>query len=157
MESGTGPNDQVRVSLRYVGDDVDPTMITSMMGLQPSKAHAKGDPVEGHPDRVRSTGLWGLDSTLPPSCPLESHLKHLLDMMESRISIIEELRTKGLSINFFCGYFAVETLRGSYVRLETHTLERMAVTGASLDLHIYCVETDGETSSSHATDRDPIC
>ena len=140
MESGTKQSDEIRATLRFVGDNVDPVMITSSIGLQPSRAHAKGDSVKGHPNRIRSTGLWGLDSAISPNCSLEDHLKHLLGVIESRVSIVEELRDIGLSPNFYCGYFAAGAVLRSYIRLETDTLKRIAEIGASLDLHIYCID-----------------
>ncbi len=130
--------EQVEVTFRFVGDSVNPKVITSKIGIQPSKTRVKGDVVEKHPDRTHPTGFWGLDSSISPNCPLEEHLRHLLDILDPQASAIKEFSKVGLCPSFFCGFFTAKAEFGTLVKLEADTLKRVADIGAALELHIYC-------------------
>jgi hypothetical protein len=132
---------EIKVTFRFVGDSVNPIVITSQIGLQPSAAHAKGEVVEKHPDRIYPSGFWGLESSVPTNRPLEDHLIHLLDVLEPRASAIKELEQTGLVPDFFCGVFIGADLE-ALLRLGTETLGRMVEIGASLELHLYCCEEE---------------
>ena len=140
MKSGIKSNIRVQVTLRFVGDNVDSEVITSKIGLQPSRSHLKGELVTAYPGRVYPTGLWSFDSTISHHSSFEDHLINLLDVMESKASVIQELKGLGMQPNFYCGYFVGQETIESYIKLGIDTLERMARIGVSLDLHIYYVE-----------------
>ena len=142
MESDQTSREEVQATFRFVGDNVNPKMLTSRMGIQPSVAHAKGDTVEKHPDRTYLTGYWGLDSSVLSDQSLEEHLKHLLDALEPYASIIKELRKDGFFPSFFCGIFIIEAGLGTFIKLEPTTLGRMADIGVPLELRVYCCEED---------------
>jgi hypothetical protein len=134
--------EKVKAAFRFVGDNVDPEAITARIGIQPSRAHAKGDIIKKHPERTHTAGLWGLDSPILPDQPLEKHLQYLLDQLEAQAAGIEELKELGLSPSFFCGFFVAGRESGSLIKLESDTLERVACLGVPLELHIYCCDED---------------
>jgi hypothetical protein len=133
---------KVRVTFRFVGDNVDPQEITSLMRMQPSAAHAKGDRVAKHPDRVYPTGFWGLESSIPPDRSLEEHLKRMLSVLEPQASAIRSLERSGLPARFFCGFFIAETDSGAYIEIGPDTLEGIAELRSRLELHIYYVNEE---------------
>ena len=113
------------------------------MKMQSSAAHAKGECVATHPDRVYPTGFWGLESSIPPDHSLEEHLKHMLIALEPRASAIRSLEKAGLSASFFCGLFTAGTDPGAHIELGPETLAGIADLRSSLELHTYhCNEED---------------
>jgi hypothetical protein len=69
------------VSFRIGGESLDPASITSALGIQPSRAHRKGDfrsPPEhsGIPgsNSTWDSGQWLLESPLQATSSLEEHL-----------------------------------------------------------------------------------
>ena len=136
MQSQIACGNEVSATFRFLGDSLNPEALTACMTLSPTEAHAKGEAVPKHPKRKYSTGYWGLDSTLDPSCALDDHLKHLLDRLESRREAIKAIEQSGCSMSFYCAYF-VKTLTDNAVQLDPQTLGRIAALGARLELHIY--------------------
>jgi len=143
MEAQTAYGSEVLATFRVVGDSLDPEVITACMALKPTTAHVKGESVPKHPDRKYPIGYWGLDSALESRRPLDDHLKHLLDIIESRQATLEEIKQRGWSVSFYCAYFA-QTAFDNTVHLEPQTLGRVATLGVRLELHIYCDEDTAE-------------
>lgn len=148
MEPNVSSHDEVKVTFRFVGDTVNPTIITSWIGVEPTEAHYKGDIVDKHPHRKHSTGFWGLTSPLSSELPLEEHLRYLVDILELRESDINRLRDTGLSPNFFCGFFTAKTNLGSFLKIESNTLAKIAQLGTALEIHIYYDEDKHDTDFS---------
>jgi hypothetical protein len=107
------------------------------MRMQPSAAHAKGDLVAKHPDRVYPTGFWGLESSILPDHSLEEHLKHMLGVLAPRASAIRSLEKSGHAAKFFCGFFIAGTDPEAKIELGPDTLEGIADLRSLLELHIY--------------------
>ena len=139
MKAQTAYGSEVLATFRVVGDSLDPEIITAGMALKPTTAHVKGESVPKHPDRKYPTGYWGLDSALETSRPLDDHLKHLLDMLESHQAVLEEIKQRGWSVSFYCAYFA-RASGDNIIHFEPQTLGRVATLGIPLELHIYCDE-----------------
>ena len=102
MEAQTAYDSEVLATFRVVGASLDPEVITAGMALKPTTAHVKGESVPKHPDRKYPTGYWGLDSALESRRPLDDHLKHLLDIIESRQATLEEIKQRGWSMSQPC-------------------------------------------------------
>lgn len=134
---------EVKVTVRFVGDNVEPEMLTSKLGIQPSKTHVKGELSTGRSSHAYPTGYWGIDSPYSSDQGFEEHLEYLLDILEPKLPILKQLEEMGLSPNFYCGFFAAEKDSDIYIRLDPTILERLGRLGASLDFHIYdCVEEE---------------
>lgn len=70
---------RARVSLRVLGDGLEPEEVSALLGAEPSRSHHKGDPVPAHRGSgVERTGAWILDSALPEKAEIEEHLEALL-------------------------------------------------------------------------------
>ncbi len=127
--------DRVEVTFRFVGDNVDPQHITDVIDLEPSSITVKGAAMERHPERRHPTNYWGIDSNAPSNEPLSAHLRHILDLLESHVGAIRQLKSEGYEPNFFCGLF--HTRESGYIVLDPETLQRVARLGASIDIHTY--------------------
>ena len=46
------------VALSLGGEDLDPAQISQILGVEPTRGHAKGDPVAGTDRGVRRNGAW---------------------------------------------------------------------------------------------------
>jgi hypothetical protein len=135
-----GKVDRTRASFRISGDTLDPERITARLGLQPTRAFAKGD--LSPPGRVtgrkyrRRVGLWSLQSPLPTTASLDDHLSHLLDQLDPHADAVGALVREGYQADFFCGCFLEAFNRG--MELPATTLRRIAALEATLGLDIYC-------------------
>lgn len=101
MRATKRPQDEVNVTFRFVGDLVDPEMITARLEIVPTDAHHKGDIIEKHPERKYPTGLWSLESQLGSDLPLDQHLRHLLSILEPKASTLAKLKAADFSPEFF--------------------------------------------------------
>lgn len=137
MKSSQPSSDETVAVFRFVGDAVNPSMITSQIGIKPTEAHFKGGVVEKHPHRNHPTGYWGLSSVLPAEHSLEEHIKYLLDTLQHHISTIKEIGDTGVVPSFFCGFFTSRNDFGSSLKLNADTLAQIAQMGASLEIHVY--------------------
>lgn len=101
------------VSFRIVDDNLDPLEITGMLGIEPYKAHRKGDPnttvtkkgkiMEFSPHRF---GVWLIRSKEVETATLEEHVKSLLALLEPAKDKLAELFDRGYKMDLFCGIFA---------------------------------------------------
>lgn len=140
MESTGKSSDEFEVTFRFVGDNIEPEMITSKLGIPPSKAHIKNDIVKKHPERTYPTGYWGINSSKPTSSHLGEQLTELLDILESHSKEIKDLIITGLSASFYCGIFISEgdNLNDTLIEFDTRMLQRIANMSVPLEIHIYC-------------------
>jgi hypothetical protein len=131
------PNCQkTHVTFRLMGPTLDLSQVTSVLGLEPSKAFAEGEKVENltHPSRPV---IWMLSTqALVSSTSLEKHLRFLLDKLEPRSArLLELVREQSLEMDFFC-YWLSATGHGG-PELSAETLSRIGALEARLGLDIY--------------------
>jgi hypothetical protein len=117
-------------------DAQDPHGISQRLGIEPTHAHATGDPhpTRTLPDLKWRNSIWILDSRLAASARLDDHLRDLLDRLDSKAGEIASIRAEGWSAEFRRGIFLDEN-EGATVAAET--VARMAALGAELGLDIY--------------------
>jgi hypothetical protein len=91
-------------TLRFSGDRLDPDRITALLGVQPTKAHRKGERYLAGPRAgyvSGRTGVWVLatDSTIK-SLELHQHLEHLVNLIfrepdrEERLMRLHDLMSR---------------------------------------------------------------
>ncbi len=134
------PSETNFVSFRFVGPDVHPALITARLGINPSRAHEKGEPMPRRPAHAYPTGAWCIDSPLPASQPFETQISALLDRLALVSTGIQNLASSGLIGEFYCSYF-IEGTQGT-VDLSSSTLARIGALPARLLIAIYCEESD---------------
>lgn len=66
---------EVKVTARFVGENVNPEIITSKLGIQPSETHVKGELSKKRSKYAWSTGYWGIDSPCSSNQAFEKHIE----------------------------------------------------------------------------------
>jgi hypothetical protein len=129
-----GPIDEVRVSLGVYGDDLDPDMVTAMLGAQPSRCHRKDDLL--HPDRgIRArTGAWLLESGPPVQQELEQHISKLLAQVTPDLNTWRQLADL-FDLKIWCMLTVLDWNRGC--DLSSELLHQLADRRLGLGFDIY--------------------
>ena|SRR6185312_3769094 len=127
-----GEVDQVRVSLRIIGDDLDPDEVTRVLGVEPSAAIRKGERRPG--GRVQRTGVWRLSLPHSREWVLEDAITTLLAALPSDLAVWQALGGK-YRLDVFCGLFLDQWNRGA--DLSPAVLRELAERGLALGLDVY--------------------
>lgn len=125
------------VSLAIYGDSFEPDTITERLGLTPTRCGRKGDirtspHVKDLPPRRNS--FWLLTSPLADLKPLQDHLVWLIDQLEPRREVLEEL-TKEYKVRFICGFSSGNGQGGC--TFDPTLLSRLSSFGIPLVLDLY--------------------
>jgi hypothetical protein len=134
----------VTVSLRVVGDDLDPEEVSHLLKCHPTKSHAKGDIIVGKHTglrRVAPTGVWLLNSDDERSVGLDEQVMHLLGRVSDDPSAWETL-TKKYKAEVFCGLFLDADNRECW--LSADVLRHLAERGLGIGFDIYAIFNDTE-------------
>jgi hypothetical protein len=101
-------------SLRFKGDRLEPSELTTILGTSPTTAYRKGEVYKhsrGHQARSR-TGLWLLSTERHLAAPdLDSHLRYLLAILypggaEDKIACLSELmRAQQIEADVSCFWY----------------------------------------------------
>src|SRR3982751_4646571 len=87
---------RLRISLRIVGDDLDPDFITQQLGVAPTESGRRGEPDDraggGRPSS-RETGVWIYRISASPDTELGDALDQMLAAMPQDATLWEELRS----------------------------------------------------------------
>lgn len=151
----------VLASLRFVGPDVDPSLVTTKLRIAPTRSTEVGQPVRGSPEHRYRNGAWVLHSELPETSSVAEHIEHLLDKVRDKGDALRWLSRRGWPGEFFCSYWLnhgpeIETAEDlsagdgrSGVQLKPELLSRMA----SLGLGIIVDVNSSEESPDESDDR----
>lgn len=123
------------------GSRLDPDVVTRAMGIEPHRAHRRGEQRTTDPETTHRTGGWSLrsDDVLSRDDHLDDHLRWLLDQLESRAHQLGDVvAEQELDAEFSCGVF-MEAPICDFV-LPPETIGRVAALGATLRLDIYASE-----------------
>jgi hypothetical protein len=116
-----GPIDRSAVSLRIMGEDLDPEEISRLLGREPSSA--------------RKT-VWVLRSQLAPERELDAKVADLLSSLPADPTIWSSIAARH-RIDLFCGVFLNALNRG--FGLSVRTLRMLAERGIEIGFDIYAV------------------
>jgi len=129
-----GEIDRVQVSLRISGDDLDPEVVSVLLGSRPTKSYRKGEVIPGvRAHRIAPTGMWILHETEANEGDLESRINYLLDRISSNPTAWTALAP--YRKNVFCGLYLAAWNRGC--SLSAGLMQRFAERSLDLDLDIY--------------------
>ena len=92
-----------RATLRIFGDTLDPDKVGSVLGLEATHTHLKGELFGPGQTAVRRESGWLLQSPLSKRSDMIEHMKWLLDALEPKREVIQELSRK-YRIDLFCGF-----------------------------------------------------
>lgn len=130
-----GPSEQVSVSLRIFGDDLQPNEITRLLGCEPTKAYRKGELNERNQIPAR-TGSWHL--SIKSTDELETVVEALLEKLTLDQAVWNKL-TSQYRVDIFCGiWFEAERLNGGF-GLSPKLMMALAEWGLAIGFDIYWV------------------
>jgi hypothetical protein len=142
---GAGNIPRLRISLRILGDDLDPDFLTQQLGVAPTESGRRGEPNDraggGRPSS-REIGLWIYRVSAAPDTELGDALDQLLAAMPQDATLWEEL-TSTYAVDVFCGVQLEADSQSTAIPADV--LERLGRLGLALvfDLHSAPgVETD---------------
>jgi len=108
--------------------------LTARLGIEPTYSHEVGDAF-GRGDQQRKQAMWSLSTEADVRGPLAKHLARLLDRIEPKGSVIEDMANEGYEMDWFC-FVGIEGGQGGVV-LSVDLLRRLAALPIELDLDIY--------------------
>jgi hypothetical protein len=130
-----GEVDEYHICLRFFGDDLDPEVVSSMLGAQPTSACRKDDIFRGKvSERVERTGRWLLNMPEKPGESFEPQIEDLLGRLTQDLAVWREL-TEKYKADIFCGVWLRNWNRG--MGLSPTLMHRLAERGLELGLDIY--------------------
>lgn len=127
---------ETTVTFKITGDALEPDEVTTLLGINPSESHRKGDKWPTHPEHSYTTGYWGLESSLSLESSLIDHLDRLFRILLPQAESIRLLGESGMSPCFYCGISVSDRVETS-VLLEPDYLRAIAEAGCQLQLQFY--------------------
>ena len=138
MEDGFivgGEVDRVEVSLRVVGEALDPDRITRMLGVTPTFAARKGQEIRRGTDTVtQRIGVWSYALPASAEWELGDAIHTLLEQLPADPALWESLAAE-YATDVFCGLYLSAVNRGTELSVETMAL--LAERRLRLGLDIY--------------------
>ena len=105
--------------------------ISAVLGLTPSRT-ATGKAEQGASQGGESR--WFLDSTIPDSCQIEDHIRHLLDALWSKREEINSLKNS-IEIDLWCTVSSGTGFAG--IVLDGSIVERANALGVEFTISVY--------------------
>lgn len=125
----------VRISIR--SKLLEEREISERVGLQPTRSWATGSR-RGASSIIEQDNGWQLDSTLPPTSPLEEHSALLMQMTKTVAHKIADISDSGFAeVEVLCAIYA-QAVPSLYV--EKDIVSQVANLHASLDFDVVLVE-----------------
>lgn len=129
------------VTLRFFGDDLDPTDVSRILGAEPTISRRKGDRI---PDgRIAETGSWLLSAEPMSRASLEAQIDSLFARLSPEAGLWRPLALKYRG-DLFCGLWSLEWNCGA--EMSSELVQRVAARGLRLSFDIYFVDRNGEPS-----------
>ena len=135
--------DYCSVSFRIIGNDLEPSKITTLLGIEANISHKKGDPKIGVSKSGKiikyapfDTGLWCIESNLDKHSRIQEHLMNLIERIASKKDILIQFGNDGFKMDFYCGYFFSVTNQTG-VSLTNEALKRITELGIDLNIDLY--------------------
>ena len=124
-------------SLRISGDDLDPAVITMLLGCEPTQAQKQGQQIvgrkSGHVHRAR-TGMWRLEATRCTPEDLNTQIREILSRVSSDLTVWHDLASK-YRMEIFVGLFLNESNEGMFI--DTEAVKALGDRGIEISLDIY--------------------
>lgn len=124
------------VELLISGDELNAAEVSSMLGLETSVLHKKGEPLS--PKSVRHTSTWSHFTFRPNNEPqwnsLEEGLKCLIEKLQPLKESLKKLSGR-FSLDAYCGHFGSGF--GGGPTISAQTLGKLSDLGLSLTIKTY--------------------
>lgn len=132
-----GEPDEAHLCLRVCGDDLDPEMVSRVLGCQPSRSQRKGQSIlapTGEVKRIARTGSWLLDSPVGAEATIDEAIQTLFASLPRDLSLWTSL-TSRFAVDLICDLTVRCVNRGFNLRPEVLAL--VAERGITLGLDIF--------------------
>lgn len=134
--------DRSILTLRVIGDDLDPAEISRILGSSPTRSERKGDVIRSQTtgqSRVARTGGWRVE--VPDANPedVDGQVTRILSRLATDVEVWRALAAR-YRIDIFCGLFMRETNEG--LELSPATLLALGQRGISIGFDIYAPRGD---------------
>ena len=126
------------VSLRAMGDNLEPDRVTELLQTSPTYCHRKGDPNITSSGRRLSDypeGIWIVESACDSAQCIDDHLQSLIQKMDGKQSSLARVKKEGLQLDVLIGVFGVEDSLG--FSITEKTLVALGALGLKMDFDIY--------------------
>ena len=126
-----------RVSLRFLGDDLDLAAVTSALGLKPDVADRIGEHIGGNPRYATyETNVWVYRYTEDDGLTFNEQLSEFITRLEGRGHAVRELAARpGVTAELFLG-FSSGNGQGGFT-LPAPLLTRITDLGLDVTLDLY--------------------
>jgi hypothetical protein len=126
-----------KVSLRFLGDDLDLTAVTSALGLKPDVTGRVGEHIGRNPRyAIYETNVWVHNHTDNDTLSFTDQLSDLIGRLEHRAAAMRELLAQpGVTAELFLG-FSSGNGQGGFT-LPASLLARIANLGLDVSLDFY--------------------
>ena len=136
-----GPIERVKVTLRIVGDELDPDEISGVLKCEPTSKAWKGEILagdsKGH-QRVSRFGSWLLNSAESEHVGLEEQVLKLLSRVNADREVWQRL-TQQYKVDLFCGVFLNEGSWNRGFALSPKVLKELAERNLEIGFDIYAL------------------
>jgi hypothetical protein len=124
------------VSLRFVGDTLDPREVTRLLGAEPDDARVKGDTIvmPSGGKRIAPRGIWSrrVEPRKPADVP--GQIAEILAPLSAELAAWHHLASR-YRAEIFCGLFVEDGNHG--LSLPPETLELLADRHLTIDFDVY--------------------
>jgi len=137
------------VSLRIMGDSVDPVEITALLGANPTHAYTRGSTrlTKLGKEVVNRSGHWSLDAQEQVPEDLNSQITEVLGKLTEDLQVWQSLSGR-YRIDLFCGLFMERSNEG--LTLKPATLRLAAERGIEIGIDLYAPDESEEGESADA-------
>ncbi|HRY02308.1 MAG: DUF4279 domain-containing protein [Hyphomicrobiales bacterium] len=136
---------ETSVSLRILGDDLEPEQVSSALGCRPVSSWRKGDirKLRNGREATARTGTW--IKSVDRKCPgdLNAQIIELMSAVSGSLEVWQSL-TGRFRADVFCGLFLSEANEGGEIAAQT--LLALGSRGIALSFDIYAIGSDSVDS-----------
>ncbi len=126
-----------------MGNNLEPSKITLLLGIEPDIAHKKGESRTGKSKSGKiinyapfNSGLWSIKSKLDKNNSIQDHIVSILERIEPKKEVLLKLINEGFKMDLYCGYF-FSTKDQAGVSLNNELLKRIAELGMDFGISLY--------------------
>ena len=136
------PKDQVPVtrsfSLRVMGKDLNPDVVTDRLGISPTYGHRRGDANVSSSGRLlgeRSEGIWIFEFDVDPLKTIDDNLRMVTRLLDGKQEMLSSFNREGFRTDVMIGVFDIEGPIG--FSISSDTALALGSLGLKIEFDIY--------------------
>ena len=128
-----------KVSLRISTSNLTISEISLILGEQPTESVEKGKLISTRSPtpRFHQETLWFIESGLSSNETFDTHLEKIAEFIETHISVLQELISKGCDIGIYCSFTTFNGQGG--LLLSSEVLKKLAMLPIDLMIDLYAI------------------